>query len=154
MGIIEFRGVRSSWAMDEKKVLLIFCIIFSPCLMFVMSVHITIISYPLLITEDFTWIYFLGCLDLKTVSTLVFASCMWIMYDQRLSRVSESVPPMLFLLPEWSEVYSTRFLYPSPPSFLFMLGMHPVFDICWKELLLVVPPWSEAPAPPPVLDLS
>jgi len=70
IGIIEFRGVRSSWATDEKKVFLTFCISFYVSLILVMSVHIAIIFSPLSMTDVLTCIYRFGFLVLKTVSIL------------------------------------------------------------------------------------
>ena len=68
MGIIELRGVLSSWATDEKNMFLIFCISFWFYLKFVISVQIAIICSPLLITEVFTCMYRLGFLALNTLS--------------------------------------------------------------------------------------
>ena len=85
MGMIELRGVLSSWATDEKNIDLTLCINASPYLNLVISVHIAMICSPLLMTDVFTWIYLLGCLALNTVSTITMflPSCMFMMWFQR-----------------------------------------------------------------------
>jgi len=51
IGMIEFRGVLSSWAIDEKYIARIFFEVFSSYLILVISLKIAINCVPLLISE-------------------------------------------------------------------------------------------------------
>ena len=53
IGIIEFRGVLSSWAIDEKYMARIFWVVFSSYLTLVMSLKMAINCVSLLISEAF-----------------------------------------------------------------------------------------------------
>ena len=70
IGMMEFKGVLSSCATDEKNMDFIFLAVFSIPLILVMSQHMAMIYLPLLILEALTQKYILGFLDLKTTSVL------------------------------------------------------------------------------------
>lgn len=65
---MEFSGVLSSWATEEKKILLIFWDCASNSLILVMSLQIAMTCCPLLIDYMRTWIYFLGDLARNMLS--------------------------------------------------------------------------------------
>jgi hypothetical protein len=65
IGMIELRGVRSSWATEEKNFDRIFLFCDSSFLSCVMSVQTTKTCVPSLKTEVFTYMYLLSYLDLK-----------------------------------------------------------------------------------------
>ena len=71
IGIIEFRGVRSSWATEEKNMAFIYCECNLASFMWVTSVQIAIIYLPLLITLVLTWMYFYDSFDLKILSLVI-----------------------------------------------------------------------------------
>ena len=109
MGIIEFSGVLSSWATDEKKVALSFWPSPSTCLILVISLHIAIIWVPLLITEVLTWMYLSGFLALNIVSTLALSVPSWISikYSHRFSLI---LCPTLLSVDHDEEVLTWLFL--------------------------------------------
>jgi hypothetical protein len=53
IGMIEFRGVLSSWAIEEKYMARIFWEVFSSCLTLVISLKMAINCVSLLISEAF-----------------------------------------------------------------------------------------------------
>ena len=70
IGMTELRGVRSSWATEEKNNDLIFFYIFSVSLIWETSLHTAIICFPLLIT----WRYLFGFFALKILLICLIVS--------------------------------------------------------------------------------
>ena len=70
MGIIELRGVLSSWAIDENNMERIFSEVRSSSLILEISLHIATTWVPPFIKETLTWMKRLGFEDRKTLSSL------------------------------------------------------------------------------------
>ena len=72
MGIIEFRGVRSSCATEEKYWDRTCCTRFSASFILVISVHLTMMLLLLWQKEVLTWMQRLGSLALNSISSLLW----------------------------------------------------------------------------------